>query len=47
MLSTMLLSICTHFYQLVIVQGLCTGLAYGMMCVLHNRRLSLPLVLTF
>ena len=31
MLSTMLLSICTHFYQLVIVQGLCTGLAYGMM----------------
>ncbi|TFK88993.1 MFS general substrate transporter [Polyporus arcularius HHB13444] len=30
-LGTMLTSICTRFYQFLIVQGLCTGLAYGML----------------
>ncbi|RPD56713.1 MFS general substrate transporter [Lentinus tigrinus ALCF2SS1-7] len=31
LLSTMITSVCTRFYQFVIVQGLCTGLAYGML----------------
>ena len=41
--STMITSICTQFYQFLIVQGLLTGLSYGTLYV--NLRIDLLIML--